>query len=291
MQVTEGTMTQNLTTSEQLAFTTIRIQCQSDSEGISIGTGWFFIFSFDDGKQVPVIITNHHVIKGSAKGTFQLTRANADGTPQIGKFDHIVFDNFEKNWFHHPKPEIDLCFMPIAPLLYEARKQGVSFFCRQIDESLLPNQKLLSELTALEEILMIGYPIGIWDSFNNMPIFRKGITATHPNLNYEGKDEFLIDAACYPGSSGSPVFLYNLGTFSNRQGGTSIGTRIALLGVLYAGHQFNVEGEIKVLPIPTQMKPVPISRIPINLGVVIKANQILDFKPIIEKMLKANANE
>jgi hypothetical protein len=120
-----------------------------------------------------------------------------------------------------------------------------------------------------------------------MPIFRKGITATHPNLNYEGRDEFLIDAACFPGSSGSPVFLYNMGSYADRQGGTVIGTRIALLGILYAGPQFTVKGEIVVSPIPTQMKPVPISRIPTNLGIVIKAKQILEFKPIIEKMLKS----
>jgi len=79
-----------------------------------------------------------------------------------------------------------------------------------------------------------------------------------------------------------------LGNYANRQGGTVIGTRIALLGVLYAGPQFTVEGEIIVSPIPTQMKPVPVSRIPINLGIVIKAKQILEFKPIIEKMLKSS---
>ena len=280
-------MPQNLSASEQLAFTTVRIQCETSSGSISTGTGWFFSFKFGDGKQVPIIITNHHVIEGSSKGIFQLTRANPDGTPQIGKFENIVIDNFEKNWFHHPKKEVDLCFMPIAPLFHEANKQGISFFYRHIDENLLPSEQLLSDLTALEEILMIGYPVGLWDSVNNMPIFRKGITATHPNLNYEGREEFLIDAACYPGSSGLPVFLYNMGNYASRDGGTVIGTRIALLGILYAGPQFSVEGEIKVLPIPTQMKPVPISRIPINLGIVIKAKQILGFKPIIEKMVQS----
>ncbi len=44
---------------------------------------------------------------------------------------------------------------------------------------------------------MIGYPNGIWDEANNMPIIRRGITATHPNFNYNGKPEFMIDAACF----------------------------------------------------------------------------------------------
>jgi hypothetical protein len=276
-------MTQELSASEQLAFTTIRIQCETNTGSVSTGTG--FLFNFNNTKQVPVIITNRHVVEGSARGTFQLTRANTDGSPSIGKFENIVINDFEKNWILHPNPRVDLCIMPIAPLFHEARKKNVSFFYRQADETILPNQKLLNDITALEEILMVGYPVGLWDSINNMPIFRKGITATHPNLNYEGKDEFLIDVACYPGSSGSPVFLCNLGNYTDRQGNTVIGTRIALLGILYAGHQYTIEGEIKVLPIPTQMKSVPISRIPINLGVVIKANQILEFKPIIEELL------
>lgn len=278
-------MAQNLSASEQLAFTTIRIQCETKTGNVSTGTGSFFNFKFNGDQQVPVIITNRHVVKDSTKGIFQLTRANTDGTPQIGKFDNIVVDDFEKGWIPHPRAEIDLCIMPIRPLFHEAQKQGKSFFKRQFDENLLPSQQLLTDLNALEEILMVGYPVGLWDSTNNMPIFRRGITATHPNLNFEGREEFLIDAACFPGSSGSPVLLYNLGNYTNRQGGTVIGTRIALLGILYAGPQFTIEGEIKVLPIPTQMKPVPVSRIPVNLGIVIKAKQILEFKPVLEKIL------
>jgi hypothetical protein len=34
--------------------------------------------------------------------------------------------------------------------------------------------------------LKIGYPNGLWDEFNNIPFFMKGITATHPNINYKG---------------------------------------------------------------------------------------------------------
>jgi hypothetical protein len=279
-------MVQNLSSSEQLAFTTVRIQCETKNGNISTGTGSFFGFEFKDNQQVPVIITNRHVIENSTRGIFQITRANENGSPQIGKFDNIMVDNFEKRWLPHPKPDVDLCIMPIGPLLNEAQNQGRPFFFRKLDENIIPSQQLLIDLVALEEVLMIGYPVGLWDSTNNMPIFRRGITATHPNLNYEGREEFLIDAACFPGSSGSPVLLYNSGNYTNRQGGIIIGKRIALLGILYAGPQYTVEGEIKVLPIPTRMRPVPTSRIPINLGIVIKAKQILDFKPVIEKMLK-----
>lgn len=274
-------MTLDLSLSEQLAYVTIRIECEVDKQGTSVGTGYFFNFRFDGDITIPTIVTNRHVVNNSTRGIFRLTKANSQGEPVIGQFEHIEFGQFNQLWISHPNDTVDLCIMPIAPLFQSAEEKGLKFFFRNFDETLIPSSNMLTELTALEEILMIGYPAGIWDSFNNMPIFRKGITATHPNLNYEGRQEFLIDAACFPGSSGSPVLLYNLGTYTNRHGDTLIGTRVQLLGTLYAGPQFSVRGELDIVPVPTQMKPIPVSRIPINLGVVIKAKQLLDFKPIL----------
>ena len=100
----------------------------------------------------------------------------------------------------------------------------------------------ISNLGALEEIVMVGYPIGLWDAANNMPLFRRGITATHPNIDYEGRPDFVIDAACFPGSSWSPALLFNQGAYTTRQG-TYLGSpRLKLLGVLYAGPQFTASG-------------------------------------------------
>jgi len=276
-------MSNTLSPSEQLAFVTTRIQSETNSGKVSIGTGFFFSFKLNENEHIPIIVTNCHVIEDSRRGIFQLTRANDKGNPMIGKFENIIIDGFEQLWLRHPNRAVDLCVMPLAPLLRKAQKKNKQFFFRTLNEDLLPNQQLLAELTALEEILMIGYPVGIWDSVNNMPVFRRGITATHPNFDYEGREEFLIDVACFPGSSGSPVLLYNLGSYESRQGGTVIGTRISLLGILYAGPKYTIEGEIKVVPIPTQMTPVPVSNIPINLGFVIKAKKLLDFKSMLIK--------
>ena len=58
---------------------------------------------------------------------------------------------------------------------------------------------------------------------------------------------------------------------------------IKLLGVLYAGPQQTVEGKIKIVDAPTKSIPLAESRIPINLGNVIKARRILDFESVFEK--------
>jgi len=177
--------------------------------------------------------------------------------------------------------------MPIAPLLLEATAKGQSFFYVSLDPSLLPNEAELADLGTLEDVLMIGYPNGLWDSTNNMPIFRRGVTATHPNIDYEGRREFLIDAACFPGSSGSPVFLYNATGWINRSGGIVMGgTRVKLLGVLYAGPQHTATGEVQIVTVPTQQRAIAVSTIPNNLGLVIKASRLVELDAVVQTFSK-----
>ena len=38
--------------------------------------------------------------------------------------------------------------------------------------------EIANTISRIEDITVVGYPDGIWDSYNNMPIVRKGITAT-----------------------------------------------------------------------------------------------------------------
>lgn len=48
--------------------------------------------------------------------------------------------------------------------------------------------------------------------------------------------------SCFPGSSGSPIFLFYEGTFSNKDGVTYAGTRIELLETLYGGPHYTTNG-------------------------------------------------
>ncbi len=171
------------------------------------------------------------------------------------------------------------CRLPaLAPLLREAESKGVGAFHVPLDGSVVPADAELQALDVVEDITMVGYPNGLWDRTNNLPIFRRGATATHPGVDWNGKPEFLIDAACFPGSSGSPVFLFNNTGFADKNGNVTLGgTRLKLLGVLYAGPQHVASGQIAVLPVPTVAKPVVLTSMPINLGIVVKAKALQAF--------------
>lgn len=257
----------NLSISEQLAYSTIRISTDTGT-----GTGFFYNFSEkESGFHVPAIVTNKHVVADANQGQFLLTLANESDEPQNTVHFTCSFDKFEERWHLHPEADVDLCAMPIAPILNELNKQKKKAFFIPINKSLIPTAQELENLKLVEDILMVGYPNGLWDEVNNMPLFRKGITSSHPHLDWKGKKEMIIDAACFPGSSGSPVFLFNEGGYVDKQGSTNLGgTRIKLLGILYAGPQHTASGEIKIVNVPTSNKPIAITGIPNNIGIVIK---------------------
>ncbi|XQA79426.1 S1 family peptidase [Xanthomonas sacchari] len=268
-----------LSPSEQLAHSTVRIETSYLDGSAGTGTGFFFSFRGKESDQtIPAIVTNKHVVAGAPNGKIHLTLRNDENGPRVGKHLAVAIDQFGQGWVPHPDESVDLCVMPINPLLAHCDSLGRRFFFVSLDESLLPTQEELDDLTALEDILMIGYPNGIWDSANNMPILRRGVTATHPKLDYECRKDFVVDAACFPGSSGSPIFLFNTGTWSTRQGTIVGGSRIKLLGFLYAGPQHTASGEVRIINVPTQQRAVAFSTIPNNLGFVIKASRLREMQ-------------
>lgn len=274
---------------EVLIHSTVRIECETES-GRAYGSGYFFGFLQQENQNVPCIVTNKHVVAGAKRGTFHLTRQDAHGKPVLGEYIAFSFENFEQQWIGHPDSSIDLAIFLLGPLLNQANSNGEKFHYASLGKSTIAGDDLLSTLPTMEEIIMIGYPIGIWDQKHNLPIIRRGITATHPKLPYNGKPEFLIDAACFPGSSGSPVFLANIGSYVDVNGALCAGTRIALLGTLYAGPQHAATGEVVVVNVPTDTKSLSVSNIPTNLGLVIHASKLLDFEPVLQAMLDSQSS-
>ncbi|MDQ1831350.1 S1 family peptidase [Massilia scottii] len=278
-------MTQFIHPITELVHSTVRIECVDSQGRTSSGSGYIFLFCEADGLEFPCIVTNKHVVDGGVRGRFHLTRQKEDGTPDLGNHEAVVLDDLQKYCIPHPSPLIDLVALSIGSILSSAMKEGRPYYCVSLNKKSLAGPDLLESLSPMEEIVMIGYPNGIWDQFHNLPIIRKGITATHPKLRLNGKPEFLIDAACFPGSSGSPVFLANIGTYLALDGRVHGGVRMALLGTLYAGPQHTTTGEIMVVDIPTDTKQIAIGGIPNNLGYVIHASELLALEDAVQQVI------
>lgn len=274
----------NFSLSEQLAYSTIRLICELDNGGTSIGTGYVmqFLHNKENNLCKNVVITNQHVIENSNKITM-FFNINVNGKPVDTEKRGIVIQKETYQQLIVKHSEVDLCAIDITSMILAWQNMyKTDLYILPIPIELIPTQNDLEELKQIEDIIMVGYPIGLMDDYNNKPIFRKGITATHPKLNYNNKKEFLIDIACFHGSSGSPVFILNEGSYSDKFCNVRIGGRIMLLGTVYQNRIECTNGEIRVMDIPTSSIPYTVTGIPINIGAVIKSETLYDLENMIK---------
>ena len=269
------------TAAEQLLFSTLRIETAS-----SVGTGAIVNHKWSEDAEGPFLVTNRHVVDGSKEGklTFTLAdEAGEDTRPLLGQSHSLTLGASAWSWTAHPSDDIDISVLPLAPAMMHIRDQGIEVFYKSIPTDLIPDDEATSDLDAVEEILFVGYPSGIYDSANNLPIARKGITATPVSVDYEAKPLFLIDASVFPGSSGSPVFLYNIGTWNTRTGPVMGGQRLFLLGILSRVYQHEASNVLRFEEVPTEFRPVIKTAQMIDLGIVYKARTVVE---AIEHLLR-----
>ena len=263
------------TIAEQILFSTLRIEAHGPGANTSIGTGFFFAVHPPERPdlQLLLLVTNKHVVRGSDRFNTVMHTKGEDDQP-MGTKAITINARLGDGWVEHEKAEVDLCALLMGPII-QGPMEGKAFF-RSIEPNVLMSDEKLLGLDAIEEVVMYGYPNGLWDSTNDLPLIRRGITASHPGLDYmvEGVATTVVDMACFPGSSGSPVFVLNNGAYANKSGGMAIGQRLVFLGALFAGPQYLSDGQIVIKNIPTAAQPVAVVPMMMNLGYVIKAREV-----------------
>ena len=208
-------------------YTTVPVYAILPEGKLSTGTGFIFSVKIDENTSIPLLITNYHVVKNARNGFVEM-HISENNRPT----KEVVRVLFEGSVFNDNKlGDLDLIALPIASAINNMQAQGKQLFFRSIDESLIPKKNLIDELASVEDLTFIGYPSSIYDSINKLPVIRQGISATPIWNDFQGKEEFLIDAGVFPGSSGSPVLIFNRGTYPTKDG-IAIGNRILFVGVL-----------------------------------------------------------
>lgn len=271
-----------LSNTELIQLTTVRLECLSGDGGISVGTGFYFAFKKDRNSwDKLVIVTNKHVIKDSISLTIYLTPLDDNKNPNYSANFSKTINIKESDWIMHPEEQIDLCILPFDKFYDRLVLEVGDFYFFAYNKEYLADKDKLENLNAIETITMIGYPNGIWDKSNNIPVIRQGITASHPKLNYNNKPEILIDCACFGGSSGSPVLIFNQGGYTTKEGDLDMKGRLILLGILYAGPTYKADGVITIQPISTMPNLKTSISLMLNLGIIIKSEKLLDFETML----------
>lgn len=273
-----------LSISEQLLYSTIQIVCYSNNRAIkSTGTGFIYGFCSQEKGCYPALVTNKHVVKDADECELTFHVKDFEGNPSSEKITFCVKDNFKNKCIYHPEENIDLAIFDLSNVFYQCKNMGKTVFYSFLDKDLIPSVEDSEKFSAIEDIIMVGYPNGLIDEMNNLPIVRKGITATPFFINYNGNQQFLADIACYPGSSGSPVLILQEGVSKDKFGNVSIGkSTLKLLGINSSVYLNTITGAL-ICQETTTIKPL--IQVPNNLAIIIKAEKILDFETIIENII------
>lgn len=272
---------------DQMLYSATKITAVSGGQDIGYGTGFYLRVDLPElDSHILVLVTNKHVIKNADQINFKAHVGTKDRKPS-GQHLECELSLESPNIVNHPDKDIDLCSIFIGGIIDAANRNGTPIFFVGLTDGIIPSEAEWSTFDSSEELVMVGCPNGIYDDHNNLAIMRHGHTATPLGKNYNGSPSFLIDMACFPGSSGSPVFLYNGSQYYDPiENATIMGGRIKLVGVLFQGPLIKSSGRIVFQGIPSVESDGMM-----HLGEVIKSSEIRRLSDEVRKVAVAMIEE
>jgi Trypsin-like peptidase domain len=270
---------------DQLSFSTLRIEAFGSNGSASIGTGFFMVLNEHGIYGATVVITNRHIVEGahSIKTTLNCRIPGAQA-PQVATRKEVVLSHAHERCLFHPDPDIDLAAFPIADVIDDIREHGDEPYFRAFSVSELAGQAKLDTLPAVTEVAIIGYPTELWDTQNSLPVKHRGITATPPYERFNEKSQFVIDGAWLPGSSGSPVVMFDAAPYSDKFNAILINRPSGILLGVLSGPVNNPQGPMT--PHPTPATPLGIGSFsPTKLAYCVRAEEIHWFDEYLRRAL------
>ena len=195
---------------EQIFLSTTLIENLTDGE---MGTGFFIIKPVSEKKNKILLFSNKHVFWGkkdqnnlNAEKNIRLTfhKKDTDGNFKLGETHSITGFLKRKGggYFDHHNENVDVACANISNLANKGLNLNIMGL--HINDF---SDFVRSDIFAGTKVLFVGYPTGYYDKKHFLPIMRSGTIASIPSVNFEGKQQILLDAQVFPGSSGSPVFI------------------------------------------------------------------------------------
>jgi hypothetical protein len=206
---------------DPLTVTSLPIELRANGQPLGTGTG--FCVTKADRR---FLVTNWHVLAGRNPDTGALLSASGAVPDQVRIYHHaaVGLGNWviktealagpggAKRWFEHPGgPGIDVVALPLA------LHNDVSYY--PLDLNLADFDMIVS---VAMPVSIIGFPFGLATA-GAFPIWKTGHIASDPDLDYDGRPAFLIDATTREGMSGSPVVLRLYGGYATSQAAMTLG--------------------------------------------------------------------
>ncbi len=202
---------------DPLSARSLRIETFANGHSLMIATG--FVVDRDSSS---FLVTNWHVVAGRDPGTNQPTHPSAaiPDTLQITHHTKGILGSWQiateplyaqdstPRWIEHAQGQlIDVVALPLSNL-----PQGIEIFPFDLA---LANADLVPQPAM--SVSIVGFPFGL-SAGGVWPIWKTGHIATDPDVDFDGRPSFLIDATTRSGMSGSPVVVRSSGGHMTRDG-------------------------------------------------------------------------
>jgi hypothetical protein len=189
----------------------------------SMGTAFMIAVEAGPGQHRIYAITNKHVLAEDLAARKAITALDLHHNVvspggSVAAANTRVGISYDDSIREHPDPDVDVLAVNVTQLI--AHTPNMAYQCATLDMVATPQMVADFDITAGEEVLTVGYPLGLRHKHTNHPLVRSGTIATRIGEPLEDEVTapgtaprkrtlrgFLIDGATIPGSSGSPVVL------------------------------------------------------------------------------------
>jgi hypothetical protein len=231
------------------------------------GTGFLVYRETAPNQGRVFVLTNKHVIcRDSAMRSsvghiichFNTKESDGSAGTVSGEIPLTYLDG-SKRFREHPDADTDVLAIEVSDVIQPNPKIEKRY--PTYNDFALETKRTELDITVGEDIVTIGYPLGLRQGDSNFPLIRQGVISTkigtllkdkvqdsEGNIRNRTLRAFLIDGATVPGSSGSPVVLKPV---IGRLQGNTIVMGIAppvLLGIV---------AETKYAPVPLGAGVIP----------------------------------
>lgn len=179
------------------------------------------------------MVTNKHVILGDdfirnpqPLTSVRLCCHQASNLAENRDVDVQLFSGTAPVWFEHQNPEVDIVLIPVQDEIFN------NFAFPAFERSNLPPSNLI--IGPGEPLAVVGYPLGFYDSRNNLPIVRSASLASAYPVPFNGLPLFVTDARLHHGTSGAPVLFLTRGSYRT-PGALNVGDLPPILLGIHSG--------------------------------------------------------
>jgi hypothetical protein len=262
---------------DRFFYTVVRIEARPIDRPF-VGNGFFLSASLGEPNSGSIyLVTNRHVVRPFDQGRLilhcGLDASEPAHAPHPGNVVSMTIQDWSTGWVDHPDPAVDVSVLSVGAIYNWAHEKQQPIYLASFQQEDVATGGTLSNLDSLEEVFYVAHPEGIWDEAHNLPIIRRGTTASPAFESFSGRPGFLVDGAIHFGVSGSPVIALQQ-RFPSHMTTGNFPPQVRLLGILSESFETTGYERPRAAEIPGRRSDLIKWRMPMNLGFAFRAETV-----------------